>query len=120
MKATNFAYWLQGYFELNGSDASLTEKQAKNLLQKAESVTRGQDKAEEQAQGFVEYTKGALLAVKQGVATPALLNMVTNELKTKLNDLFIHAIDPTVPGDQQQHRKTHRPGNDGPRLEPMC
>jgi hypothetical protein len=124
MKATDFAYYLQGFFEITGGANALTETQAKNLFKKAESVEAGGG-AEAKAQAFVDYTKGILFAADQGLADPSYLSAATNNLRTKLNDLFVHAIDPSYAGDQTQFGQIHKPkpnapGNDGPPYVVRC
>lgn len=125
MNARDFAYFAQGFFELNSDAESLTEKQAKQLYKKAESVVKGQGGIEDKAQEVVEYTKGLLFFATQNHSNADLvrqfLSSSTQALKEKLNNLFVHAIDPTVPGDQQQLRDVHnpkRPPTGG--LERMC
>jgi hypothetical protein len=119
MKAIEFAYYLQGYFEINGGEAGLTGAQAKTVLKKAESVTHGQGAAEEATQAFAAFTKGVLFtAGRVNRPAPELMKAITDDLKQRLNDLFVHAIDPTVPGDQTAHRKTHRP--EGARSDMLC
>ena len=38
MTTQNFCYWLQGYFELTGTDAFLTDEQSKTIRDKLQSV----------------------------------------------------------------------------------
>ena len=123
MKARDFAYWLQGYFEINGSASALTQVQAVQVFDKATSVTAGTDPVELKAQNFVSYTQGALSSVSYAAPTVDFLIAATADLKSKLNDLFIHAIDPSLPGDQAVNRQKHRPRLDDGRkggLEAMC
>lgn len=118
MKATEFAYWLQGYFEIDGNDKPLDNAQAKKVLERAK---QSKPDGNAQAQSFADYTAGVLFPVTVEDQSDKFLATVTRELKTKLNDLFIHAIDPNVPGNQEQLRNTHRP--DRPRnggIEAMC
>lgn len=122
MRAREFAFWLQGYFEINGTDAALTPAQAKTVLAKAEKTDlSGADAADQKAAVFVSYAKGALASVNyvQPADQQSVLKGVTDKLRSDLNDLFIHAIDPTLPGDQQKHRDAHRPA-DKPGLIAMC
>jgi hypothetical protein len=120
MKAADFAYYLQGYFEINGGDAGLTQPQIQSVLKKAESVTKGQGAAEDKAQEFVSYTKGALSTVARiNLPRAEWLKDITDDLKTKLNDLFIHAIDASYAGDQSTFNNIHRPQGPGG-LEVRC
>lgn len=123
MKAAEFAYWLQGYFEIKGGDAPLSNAQASQILQRAKAVKADAGPVEAQAHSFADYAAGLLFPVSVEDQSDKFLASVTRELKTKLNDLFVHAIDPTLPGDQDQLRETHRPAKPDdkrPRLEAMC
>jgi hypothetical protein len=121
MRAREFAYWLQGYFEIEGAAESLTSAQARKILGKLEKVDMtGGDAAEQKAAAFASFAKGGLTGisyVSEAEQASALRNF-TQTLRSSLNDLFIHAIDPTLPGDQDFHRNNHRPGGD--RYEAMC
>jgi hypothetical protein len=129
MNAKDFAYWLQGYFEVKeadsndarvtGRDGYLSGFQAKAVLEKAESVKPGTDPVEAQAQNFVMYVQGALSTLKFETPTLGFLVSTTTNLKIKLNELFVHAIDPALPGDQAVNRKAHRP-DASPDGRPLC
>ncbi len=122
MKAAEFAYWLQGYFEIKGGDAPLSNAQAQQILEKVKSVKAENNPVEAQANSFSDYAKGLLFPVTLEDQSDKFLASVTKELKTKLNDLFVHAIDPSLPGDQSVLRQAHRPRPDDgrPRIEAMC
>lgn len=115
MKAVDFAYWLQGYFEMTGEGAALTAAQAEKIHLKAKTVEAGTSPSEAEARNFVSFAQGVLMLARQPGAD---LGLATATLKTRLNDLFVHAIDPTMQGDQQQLRRTHRPEGGG--LLAMC
>ena len=122
MKAVDFAFWLQGHFEIKGDNAPLTRQQADVVLKKAQTVVAGPGAAEAQAQVFVSFAQGALLMATQSpVLDNGALTFATDTLRNKLNDLLVHAIDPTIKGDQEQLRRTHRPDrrNDSG-FEAMC
>jgi len=118
MKAVEFAFWLQGYFELTGGADPLTATQAQKIAQKAATVKAGTGEAEAKANDYVAFAQGVLLMAGQ-TADGAALGFATQTLKSRLNDLFLHAIDPTMQGDQQQLRRTHRPEGGGG-LVAMC
>ena len=118
MNAVQFAFWLQGYFEIQGGTPSLNTNQAQAVLKKAQAVRAENSEAEREAGAFVAFTEGTL-SVALEARDPALLTSTTGRLATKLNDLFIHAIDPTIQGDQTHLRRTHRPGGNGG-IEAMC
>lgn len=122
MKAVEFAYWLQGYFEINGGEPVLSTTQLRQLNERAESVQAGNDAAELAAKSYVDFTKGMLsLMPETGEVDAGMAKGISDKLRTRLNALFVHAIDPTIKGDQQVLRRKHRPddkGNGG--LVPMC
>jgi hypothetical protein len=110
MKAVEFAYWLQGYFEINGGAEALTTVQARQVLHRAGTVTAGRDEVEIKAASFIAYTQGILFPVTQAVPpSQEFLKMATVDLKNKLSDLFIHAIDSSYAGDQAQFGAAHKP-----------
>ena len=103
----DLAYWLQGYFEINGTD-ELSSEQTKQIALRINEMPEQGDLA-----------KFVLRQVLEGGFDgqgPAIAQ--------KLNDTFIHAIDPTIAGDQNELRDIHKgrkPGSgDGPKFEAMC
>jgi hypothetical protein len=113
MKAVEFAYWLQGYFEIEGSSSVLTQAQLSSIKERAEKVQASRDQVELQAKSFVDYVLGAISAVparrdEQARAT------VSQNIRQKLNDLFVHAIDPSYSGDQTHFNQTHNNGGHRP------
>lgn len=117
MKATEFCYWLQGYFEISGADSTLSYNQFNQLRKKLAQVSKDQTPGSD----FVTYLRGVLDAVQQlPLVTQAdQAPTFTALIKARLNDTFLHAIDPTIKGDQQQQRRLHRPDGDGGPV-PMC
>ncbi len=120
MRAREFAFWLQGFFEIDGSTNAMTTRQAKDIVAKIEKVdmtATANDDSDKKAQAFVQFANGALSPVfympQENQA--AFLEGVTARLRKDLNDLFVHAIDATIPGDQSQHRRAHRPEDRGGR-----
>ena len=94
MRAREFAYWLQGYFEINGASDALDVRQAKQILSKLEKVdTTGGDVSEQKAAAYVNFAKGALSSVEfiSAEDQPKVLTGVTTKLRADLNDLFLHA-----------------------------
>lgn len=116
MKSIEFAYWLQGYFEIGTSGPIFDSQPVLTPMQAARVATR---------LATVEPTKDVKLAnlikvVGECIAALQVEDahegqaVLTKVIKTKLiqdtlNDTFIHAIDPAIPGDQQQQRNLHRP-----------
>lgn len=105
----DLAYWLMGYFEISRNTPSLTAEQSLTILKAIH--------------GLKEEQKGALCQF----ITDALLTgggNATAKIVKKLEDTFLHKIDPTIEGDQQQLQRTHRGGKDDKPLPPgvqaMC
>ncbi len=122
MRAREFAFWLQGFFELNGRDEALSVDQSKLVLQKLQKVQTGTDLVEQSAGAYVQFAKGALTSIEflEPYEQAKVLVGITAKLRVDLDNLFVHAIDPSMPGDQEQHRSRHRPDGKGPGLEVLC
>jgi hypothetical protein len=116
MKAAEFAYWLQGYFEINGESQSLSEAQAKQISEKASAVGPETSTVEVAAYSFVKYVEGMLFPVSQGMAGSDFLKGTTEQIKTKLHDLFVHSIDPSYEGEQDLYHAIH--GSQGSGFKP--
>lgn len=115
MNAIEFAYWLQGRFELDSRD--LTRDEMAVVAKRAAAVKMPQQAsaAESRAVAFVGLAKG--LAGTPGIAS----EVVCVTLRKELNDLFIHAIDQSYKGDQQKFNDLHGGDKDeGPVLRPRC
>lgn len=111
MKARDFAFWLQGYFEILSTDAPLTIAQGRQVAEKLEQVD---DTSDDKVGKFAEFARGLMAAVQSLPGEPqkeAALQGITPMLRKALNDVFLHAIDPTIKGEQQQLRRTHRPND---------
>jgi len=107
MKASEFAYWLQGYFEIQGGAEALTATQAQKIYDRTQKIAPAQTDVDVKAQGFVSFAQGVLLMATQNAGDANTLKFVTDTLRTKLNDTFIHAIDPSYAGDQTHFQQTH-------------
>ena len=111
MKAVEFAFWLQGYFEISGGAPELSGDQLRAIAKKAETVKAENTPAEQAAKSYTDYVRGALsLLPEGGPVDTGMAVKISNNLQGKLNDLFVHAIDPSIQGDQQRFRDIHRPG----------
>lgn len=115
MKASEFAYWLQGYFEIQGGAEALTATQAQKIYDRTQKIAPAQTDVDAKAQSFVSFAQGVLLMATQNAGDANTLKFVTDTLRTKLNDTFIHAIDPSYAGDQTHFQHTH---DGGPVLPP--
>lgn len=121
MKARAFSFWLQGYFEINGDDKPLSVQQMCQIRARLDKVDPGF--SEGQISAFEAWLRGSLDTVQllPQIQQEAIAAAVTVEIKQRLNNVFVHAIDPTITGDQNQHRRTHRPeGKPGGGIEAMC
>lgn len=59
---------------------------------------------------MVNYTKGALSTISRvNLPNGQWLKDVTDDLKQKLNDTFIHSVDPSYAGDQNKFNEIHKP-----------
>lgn len=105
----DLAYWLMGYFEISRNAPNVTAEQSLTILKAIH--------------GMKDDRKGELCKF----ITDALLSGggdATHKIVRKLEDTFLHKIDPTIEGDQQQLQRTHRGGKDDKPLPPgvqaMC
>jgi len=97
MKAQDFCFWLQGYFELT-SLAYLPKHQAeviKNHIKMVEIHDPGNDGRSRQ---FCEWLKGMLSISREGNTSPAFVVCIAKAL----DEVFLHEIDPSYPPEQQQ------------------
>ena len=110
MKATEFAYWLQGYFKINDKAPVLTLKQAAQVLEKAATVKAGFGEVEAKAQALVTYTQERLHPMVQGrPSSIGLEYVITENLQKKLDDLFVHMIAPYYKADQDKINAVRKP-----------
>lgn len=106
MKNTDFAYWLQGYFEIKNQDESLTREQALLILEKITLTRDTKTPAEENTASFVQECK-TILEFSSSEGNSGMLAHATESIRTKLNDVFEHVIDPSYEGDQKKFNKIH-------------
>jgi acetylglutamate kinase len=93
MKSENFAYWLQGLFEL-ANPQTLSNHQIK-LIKNHLNMVKIHEK---QLSKFCEWLSDILEFYFLGELT----EHQTSLIKKKLAQEFIHVIDPALPDDQQQ------------------
>ena len=91
---TEFAYWLQGFFEISGTD-QLTVDQAKIILEAAKTLPANQQKLAQKITDTI---------IQNGAANAG------PELAEILNDMFEHHIDPSYAGNQNQFNSIHNNG----------
>ena len=115
MNAIEFAYWLQGRFELDARDLTRAETEVVFKRASVVKMPESANVAESRAVAFVGLAKG--LSGTPGIA-PEVLSMT---LRKELNDLFVHAIDQSYKGDQSKFNDLHNGDKDeGPVLRPRC
>lgn len=91
---TEFAYWLQGFFEISGTD-QLTVDQAKIILEAAKTLPANQQKLAQKITDTI---------IQNGAANAG------PEIAEILNDMFEHHIDPSYAGNQDQFNSIHNNG----------
>lgn len=107
MKPTQFAYYMQGIFEVQ---SALTAESAVNVYKKAKNVTDDDDRTERAARAFADHTAGMLFAVVEGGAQdPAVLKAVSTAIKGRLDVLFRDEIDPAESKKKPSHEFNQNP-----------
>lgn len=115
MKAREFAYWLQGYFEISGHETpAVVPAQVEIISKKLDTVelTSGEDQINE----MIGYIKSKLeilkyLAEPNNQMNQVLYHEIGISVAKKLDDVFLHAIDPSAKNDQKS--KPPKGGNTG-------
>lgn len=117
MKQDEFAYWLQGYFELRENDNPLTLAQGiciRNHLElvKTSNITpifgkKTATAAMKPITGFCAWLDGALEMAGHSAVDGLLSTISLNLIKNKLAAEFVHVIDPKSPGDKEVLQAVH-------------
>lgn len=109
MNPTNFFYWLQGYFELSGSDEPLTLDQASMIIAHANLVA--------ESDRGVPLVKIQLLA-ELIVTDPDLSEGFTSKIQNLASETFEHVIDPAAgpPDEQERLNAIHNAGRPMPSI----
>ncbi len=123
MKFDQFAYFLQGYFEITGSvesrqecpdcntqfstvtPSSLTASQVACIKNHIKLHLECALREEIQPEPFICWLDGSLLYFDK-LPQEDQENLVL-EIKERLNNLFIHKIDPKMPGDKESLQDIH-------------
>ena len=87
---TQFAYWLQGVFEIGEIDA-LTKDQAMIIRRRLNDVK----------------DKQPYIVLLWAVLATQSLSVATSELRKLQNNIFVHDIDPSYEGDQEFFHDLH-------------
>ena len=115
-----FAFFMQGYFEINGDIAPIGPRQIEAIDKKLQRLELSEGTAPKLLE-FVGMVKGVLPLLKDQNLPREMHDQITKQIKDQLNDVFVHAIDPTIKGDQQGLRAIHKGKRDIPDgSEAMC
>lgn len=107
MKAQEFAYWLQGYFEI--TEPAIIELNKIEIIKKHLDLVFEFDKVNSHIKNFC-YRLSGMLALRR-INDQGLDEDTTALIKSELSSLFIHSIDPTY-GDakmQDKLNQIHKP-----------
>ena len=109
MSPRDFCFWLQGAFELGGlvelSPVRVAMVRNHLLLVFA---CRAEDEEQDQPQSHVDTFMFCLWLMGWiGASGPTMSREKTKAIREKLDDLFEHAIDPTMPGNPIKLQKLH-------------
>lgn len=103
MTPQDFAYWLQGYFEIFEASEKVPEWDSKTRscvrkhLELVDAATVGHSMYDERLLRFLGWMEAALDG-----------SVAVHIIKRKLNDIFEHVVDPSVQGNQQQLNQIHK------------
>lgn len=103
MKAQEFAYWLQGYFEI--AEPATVELSKIEIIKKHLSLVFEFDKGNSHMKNFC-YRLSGMLAIRR-INGVGLDGDMTDLIKSELSSLFVHSIDPTY-GDKETQNKLNQ------------
>jgi len=106
MTNREFCYWLQGFFEL--SRATGLDNQQVVAIKNHLNLVR---KVEQKLSEFPSWLEGFLDAAGEGLLGTG---QAVEQIRTKLNAIFKHEIDPSYPGDQAELNDIHSGGGFNP------
>jgi hypothetical protein len=109
VRAVEFAYWLQGYFELSPEGAIVLSERQIQIIKNHLALVREVDKDN----SFTSWLNGILEAIDLGLRID---EKATTKIQERLNNCFQHEIDPTYKGDPQKLAGIHagKPGSPRP------
>ena len=123
MTSRDFFYWLQGLFELSEDLTCLSANQIVLIQKHLALVFKSQVDASRNADAnvgarFCSWLEGFL----EGKEDETLEAASVSKIRERLNDQFLHAIDPTFQNrDELSEMHSGRKPEDGePRYEVMC
>lgn len=99
MKASEFCYWLQGYFEIKvkGSANCLMKEQVE-VIEKHLKLVSIHDPIDGKAKQFCQSLQGLVAFIGVNEITSSQ----TAKIREKLGQVFLHEIDPSYPVEQQE------------------
>jgi len=110
MKFDQFAYWLQGYFEITEGEASLTTSQVSKIKNHILLHMECSHREKIDPNTFICWLNGAITFYED--LPKEKQEELVKEINQKLNNLFIHKIDPKMPGDKDSLQNIHDGGID--------
>lgn len=117
MRANEFFYWLQGYFEIRGivCPADLTAEQFTCILRHLDLVDVGKGGSPDVARlgkirAIVEFTLDGSMPI----------DAATKKIKAEVHDQFVHVIDPEAGSAAVQAQLNAVHGNIPNRPGPRC
>lgn len=105
MKSTEFAYWLQGWFEIGEGPLVMSSRQ-KQIIRKHLDMVLKHDSS---ISPFCAWVDGVLTALGENDLDAEMLAKV----QERLNNQFLHVIDKSYPAEQQKVLNIIH-GNDSP------
>lgn len=111
---TELAYFIQGFFEITGSN-KLSEEQAERIASFTCEILK---KDPLEPKPTCHMIMRHLRVQSPDFFDRQNLGTASEKIAKDLNDIFAHEIDPTYEGDQKVFGKTHNSSESGPR--PRC
>jgi hypothetical protein len=117
MTPRDFCYWLQGHFEINeynplaglsAAKVQIIKKHLELTFKAKVDVNRFPDA--NVGGGFCQFLDGVFAAAD---TTDGLSGPITEKVRIKLSDCFLHVIDPTF-ANRDELSRIHRGDGDGP------
>jgi hypothetical protein len=102
MKSNEFAYWLQGWFEIGEGPLAMSPRQKRLVRDHLDLVFKHEGDSGIAVSGFCQWLDGVFTVVGSKQFDTDLLAMV----QERLNKEFLHVIDQTYPAEQQDALNT--------------
>ena len=102
MRASELCYWLNGFFELSGSQDALTKEQFKCLQAHLNLALMTEQDNRSDGLKFLNFLEGVL-----GTAEAGATNEATQAIRKRLADEFEHVIDPSYNLDPKKAQAVH-------------